>query len=103
VGEGRETRSNHQNRIAAFKRLIETPKFKTWHKTEVARRMGGSPEVESQIRNDAAFGASKIRSYNFKRMVATDHRSGKDYPLADVMDGKIDPIIRDLARLRVQI
>lgn len=40
VGEGREHRSNTQNRISAFKKLAETKEFKGWHKTECARRMG---------------------------------------------------------------
>ncbi len=50
VGEGRETRSVTQNRKAAFLRLIETPKFKGWHKIECARRMGQPvPETPEQI------------------------------------------------------
>lgn len=40
VGEGREARSNTQNRKAAFKHLIETKEFKGWHKRECARLMG---------------------------------------------------------------
>ena len=40
VGEGREHRSNTQNRKSAFLKLVETKKFKDWHKTETARRMG---------------------------------------------------------------
>ena len=51
VGEGRETRSVTQNRKAAFLRLIETPKFKNWHRAECARRMGQPvPETEEQMR-----------------------------------------------------
>lgn len=40
VGEGREHRSNTANRRDAFERLVVSPKFKTWHKAECARRMG---------------------------------------------------------------
>lgn len=40
VGEGRSARSNTHNRKEAFKHLIATIKFKSWHKTECARRMG---------------------------------------------------------------
>lgn len=40
VGEGRDNRSNTQNRKDAFRRLIETPKFKNWHRIECAKRMG---------------------------------------------------------------
>ena len=50
VGEGREARSNTQNRKAAFRHLIDSPKFKGWHKLECARRMGQRvPETESEI------------------------------------------------------
>lgn len=50
VGEGRETRSVTQNRKLAFLKLIETPKFKGWHKLETAKRMGQRiPETEEQI------------------------------------------------------
>lgn len=50
VGEGRETRSVTQNRKAAFLKLIETPKFKGWHKLECAKRMGQIvPETESEM------------------------------------------------------
>jgi protein subunit release factor B len=41
VGEGRETRSNHQNRRAAFRRLIETPQFKNWHRQRCSELMYG--------------------------------------------------------------
>ena len=49
VGEGREFRSNTQNRRAAFMRLVESKKFKQWHRVECARRMG-QIETPEQIR-----------------------------------------------------
>jgi protein subunit release factor B len=39
VGESREERSQLQNKRIAFKRCIETPKFKAWFKIESAKRM----------------------------------------------------------------
>lgn len=49
-GEGRETRSNTQNKRAAFLHLIATEKFKTWHKAEIARRLGcGYEEGPDQL------------------------------------------------------
>lgn len=44
VGEGRDHRSNTQNRRDALRRLVATKKFKTWHRMETARRMGQRPE-----------------------------------------------------------
>ena len=51
VGEGRETRSLLKNREGAFKRLVNTKKFKDWHRIECARRMGQQlPETEEEIK-----------------------------------------------------
>jgi len=36
VGESREERSQHQNKKIAFRRLIESTRFKTWHKLRVS-------------------------------------------------------------------
>lgn len=50
VGEGRDHRSNTQNRSAAFLRLVDTKEFKSWHLLETARRMGQPvPETPGQI------------------------------------------------------
>ena len=50
VGEGRETRSVTQNRKAAFVKLVNSEKFKQWHKLECAKRMGKHvPETPEQI------------------------------------------------------
>jgi hypothetical protein len=49
-GEGRESRSNHQNKRAAFLHLIATTAFKAWHKAEIARRLGcGYEEGPDQL------------------------------------------------------
>ena len=49
-GEGRETRSNTQNRKAAFMHLVNPKKFKDWHKLECARKLGQKvPETPEEI------------------------------------------------------
>lgn len=40
VGEGREHRTNHQNRKSAFLKLVKTEKFQNWHRVECARHLG---------------------------------------------------------------
>lgn len=40
VGEGREHRSAGRNREEALKRLVQTPRFKGWHKLKCAQLMG---------------------------------------------------------------
>lgn len=49
VGEGREHRSNTQNRKDAFLRLVNSQKFKVWHKAETARRMGLRGETPEEV------------------------------------------------------
>jgi len=51
-GESREQRSQLQNRKAAFIRLTETPRFKVWHRVEVARRLGrvAPVDVDAMVR-----------------------------------------------------
>jgi len=49
VGVSDDTRSQHQNKAIAFQRMAETPKFKKWHKLEIARRTGELTEIESRV------------------------------------------------------
>lgn len=49
IGESREHREQLQNKKAAFERLIKSPKFKAWHKIEVARKLGKLADIESQV------------------------------------------------------
>jgi len=50
VGEGREARTNTANRKSAFVKLVNSTKFKAWHKIECCLRMGQVvPETTEQI------------------------------------------------------
>lgn len=49
VGESRESRSQHQNKEAAFGRLAKTERFLAWHKLETARRMGTVVDIDAQV------------------------------------------------------
>lgn len=40
VVESREARSQHANKVKAFLKLPDHPKFKQWHRLEVAKRLG---------------------------------------------------------------
>jgi len=41
MGEARDTRSQHANIKAAFTRLVESQKFRTWHRIKVAEVQSG--------------------------------------------------------------
>lgn len=44
--EHRDGRDQDKNKQAAFKKLIETPTFRAWHKLEVAKRTGAVQRAE---------------------------------------------------------
>lgn len=45
-GEARDSRDQHQNKRAAFERLLKTPEWLSWHRAEVARRLGQVDRAE---------------------------------------------------------
>ena len=47
--ESCEQRHQHQNKMIAFKKLVETPKFKAWHKLECARLMGKLKDIDKIV------------------------------------------------------
>lgn len=49
VAESRDTRSFHENQRSAFRKLIESPKFKLWHKIEVAKRMKDYVSIDAKV------------------------------------------------------
>ena len=49
VGESDETRSQHDNRRLAFRKMAETKEFKTWHKIETARKLGININVNERV------------------------------------------------------
>jgi protein subunit release factor B len=49
VGESDLTRSQHQNKALAFRKMAESAKFKAWHRMECARRAGTLISVEEQL------------------------------------------------------
>lgn len=49
VGESDLTRSQHQNKSIAFRKMVETEVFRKWHKLEVARRTGQLLDIEREL------------------------------------------------------
>lgn len=48
-GMSRDERSKEQNKKIAFRRLIESKKFKSWARLEVAARLQGHRDLEAKI------------------------------------------------------
>ena len=49
VGESRNFRSQHQNRKAAFMRLVESDTFRKWHRRKTAEALGRAASIEQQV------------------------------------------------------
>mgnify|MGYP001089883609 CR=1 FL=1 len=49
VAEAKEERSFFQNRANAFKRLVEKPEFKKWHKIQCAKALGRYIDIDQWV------------------------------------------------------
>lgn len=49
VGQSDDTRSQHKNKVIAFRRMAETQKFKSWHIMEGARRSGKVAQIQEYL------------------------------------------------------
>jgi len=88
-----EERTQQQNRERAMK-ILRARLFEMKQKEEMEKL---SQERREQI--GRAMRAEKIRTYNFPQNRVTDHRVGKSWHiLEDILDGKLDPIIKTLQK-----
>ena len=46
------TRSQHDNKIDAFRKMTQTKEFKKWHRLEIMRRMGTLTQVEDYVERE---------------------------------------------------
>lgn len=49
VGESDETRSQHDNKSLAFRKMAESNEFRAWHKIEVAKRTGKMLDLNEKV------------------------------------------------------
>ena len=50
IGESRDSRDQHQNKKTAFMKLVNSDKFKAWHKLETMRRLGRLSQIEETVK-----------------------------------------------------
>jgi peptide chain release factor 1 len=85
-----EERSQLKNRNKAMSllrsRIYESQK----RAAEAARAAERREQVGTGDRSD------RVRTYNFPQDRLTDHRLNKNFPLAQIMEGKLEPIIQGL-------
>ena len=68
--ESRTHRTQGQNKKAALERLVQTPKWKTWHRIKTAQMLGQVTMTEEYITaDDAALRISGCRNQGRERKV----------------------------------
>jgi peptide chain release factor 1 len=88
-----EERSQLKNRQKAMK-VLRTRLYEL----ELEKQVG---DISSQRKSMVKSGdrSEKVRTYNFPQNRFTDHRlegDAKNYPLKEIMDGNLDPVIENL-------
>lgn len=66
-GEARDSRDQLHNKRNAFTRCIETERFKTWHKTECARRLGTLRDIDDRVDEEMKEINLKIEYYEVNK------------------------------------
>lgn len=78
----REERDQPQNRKKAFLRLAEKL-IEHYRQEEIAQRI-----TEKEL-------SRAVRTYNVQRNKVHDHRTGKEYALDQILNGRLDQMIKD--------
>ena len=85
-----EERSQIKNRAKAMS-LLRSRIYEAQQRAQAAARAAERKEqVGTGDRSD------RVRTYNFPQDRITDHRVNRNFPLAQVMEGKLDPIVEVL-------
>jgi protein subunit release factor B len=82
VGESDQTRSQHENKRIAFRKMAETREFRVWHKIETARRMGEKITVEEAVDRMMADVNMKVEGKKDGRWVPIEESKANDEPFA---------------------
>jgi len=87
VTNAEEHAKQGQNRKAAWGRMVDilVPLMKAAASTQI----------------EPATSTERVRTYHEPDQRVKDHRSGKTYRYKDILDGKLDEIINDVAQAKV--
>jgi len=67
VAYSEDGRSKDHNKRNAFRKMIETKEFQTWHRTETARRTGRYEEIDKVIGRAMQYENLRVEVYDAKQ------------------------------------
>ncbi len=85
-----DDRSQLRNRASALRIL----KSRVWEKERERREAERSAQRKGQIGSGDR--SDRIRTYNWPQNRVTDHRLNQNFPLEQVQNGKLDPLLEAL-------
>ena len=85
-----EEKSQHKNKAKAM-RVLRSRLYEMKKAEEDAKRA-----AERRGQTGSGDRSERIRTYNFPQDRCTDHRLGKNFSLADIIDGKLDKLVAEL-------
>ncbi len=91
-----EEKSQHKNKAKGM-RVLRSRLYELKKAEEDAKRA-----AERRGQTGSGDRSERVRTYNFPQDRCTDHRLGKNFPLGDVIEGKLDKLIAELVEYAKQ-
>ncbi len=91
-----EEKSQHKNKAKAL-RVLRSRIYEIKQAEEDAKRA-----AERRGQTGSGDRSERIRTYNFPQDRCTDHRLSKNFPLADIIEGKLDKLVAELVEYAKQ-
>lgn len=91
-----EEKSQHKNKAKAL-RVLRSRLYELKKAEEDAKRA-----AERRGQTGSGDRSERVRTYNFPQDRCTDHRLAKNFPLGDIIDGKLDKLVGELVEYAKQ-
>ncbi len=91
-----EEKSQHKNKAKGM-RVLRSRLYELKKAEEDAKRA-----AERRGQTGSGDRSERVRTYNFPQDRCTDHRLGKNFPLADIIEGKLEKLIAELVEFAKQ-
>ncbi len=91
-----EEKSQHKNKAKGM-RVLRSRLYEIKKAEEDAKRA-----AERRGQTGSGDRSERVRTYNYPQDRCTDHRLGKNFPLGDIIEGKLDKLITELVEYAKQ-